>query len=303
MTSVVFPGQGSQYFGMTKDFYGNFIVSKRIFEEVEDYTKINLKKIIFEEDNKLIDNTKYTQICIFASSLMIFKALENEKIIDNSSINVMLGHSLGEYTALACSNKISLKECCLILKKRGELMNDAVPEKSTAMAALIGLDSEKINLIIKENNLDLEIANDNSPIQVVISGEIGKINKSKEIFLKNDVKKYLILNVSAAFHSKYMLNAQKELSEQIENLNFIKNDINIISNYTAEISNDNFVIKESLQNQMANRVRWKESIMKLQEVSKNNKIIEIGPNKILTGLIKRISIDFDIKNYSKITDL
>ncbi len=303
MTSVVFPGQGSQYFGMTKDFYDNFIVSKRIFEEVEEYTKLNLKKIIFEEDNKLIDNTKYTQICIFASSLMIFKALENEKIIDNSSIEFMLGHSLGEYTALACSNKIEIEDCCLILKKRGELMNDAVPEKTTAMAALIGLDSEKINLIIKENNLDLEIANDNSPMQVVISGEIEKISKCEEIFLKNDVKKYLILNVSAAFHSKYMLNAQKELSKQIANLNLIKNDINIISNYTAEISNDNSVIKESLQNQMANRVRWKESIIKLKEVAKNNKIIEIGPNKILSGLIKRISNDFDIKNYSKISDL
>ena len=303
MTSVVFPGQGSQYFGMTKDFYDNFIVSKRILEEVEEYTKINLKKIIFEEDNKLIDKTKYTQICIFASSLMIFKTLENENIIDNSTIEVMLGHSLGEYTALTCSNKIDLKDCCLILKKRGELMDNAVPEKSTAMAALIGLDSDKVSSIINENNLDLEIANDNSPIQVVISGEIGKINKYREIFLKNDVKKYVILNVSAAFHSKYMLEAQKELSEQIVDLKFTYNDINIISNYTAEISNDNFIIKESLQNQMANRVRWKESIMKLKEVTKNNKIIEIGPNKILSGLIKRISNDFDIKNYTKISDL
>lgn len=303
MTSVVFPGQGSQYFGMTKDFYDNFIVSKRTLEEVEEYTKLNLKKIIFEEDNELIDKTKYTQICIFASSLMIFKTLENENIIDNSLIEVMLGHSLGEYTALACSNKIDLKDCCLILKRRGELMNDAVPEKTTAMAALIGLDSDKISLIIKENNLDLEIANDNSPIQVVVSGDIGEINQSEEIFLKNDVKKYVILKVSAAFHSKYMLNAQKELSRQIADLKFMKNGINIISNYTAEISNDNIVIKKSLQNQMANRVRWKESIIKLKQVAKNNKIIEIGPNKILSGLIKRISNEFDIKNYSKITDL
>ncbi len=303
MTSVVFPGQGSQYFGMTKDFYDNFIISKRILEEIEEYTKLNLKKLIFEEDNGLIDKTKYTQICIFASSLMVFKTLENEKIIDNSSVEVMLGHSLGEYTALACSNKIDLKDCCLILKRRGELMNEAVPEKSTAMAALIGLDSDKISLIIKENNLDLEIANDNSPAQVVISGGIREINQCEEIFLKNDVKKYVILKVSAAFHSKYMINAQKELSRQIADLKFMKNSINIISNYTAEISNDNVVIKESLQNQMANRVRWKESIIKLEQVTKNNKIIEIGPNKILSGLIKRISNQFDIKNYSKITDL
>ncbi len=303
MTSVVFPGQGSQYFGMTKDFYDNFVVSKRILEEVEEYTKINLKKIIFEEDNKLIDNTKYTQICIFASSLMIFKTLENESIIDNSSIDVMLGHSLGEYTALACSNKINLKDCCLILKKRGELMNDAVPEKTTAMAALIGLDSNKVDSIIKDNNLEVEIANDNSPIQVVISGSNEKIRSSKEFFLKHNLKKFIILNVSAAFHSKYMLESQKLLTKHIANLNFTKNDIKIISNYSGEISNDNLVIKESLENQMANRVRWTESIMKLKSVTNNYKIIEIGPNKILSGLIKRISNDFDIKNYSKITDL
>ena len=303
MTTVVFPGQGSQYFGMTKDFYDNFIVSKRILEQVEEHTKLNLKKIIFEEDNKLIDNTKYTQICIFASSLMIFKSLINENIIDNSSIEIMLGHSLGEYTALACSNKIDLEDCCLILKKRGELMNDAVPEKSTAMAALIGINSDKVSEIIKENNLDLQIANDNSPIQVVISGKIEIINKCKEFFLNRGVKKYMILNVSAAFHSKYMLKAQEQLSEKIANLNFIKNNIKIISNYTAKISNDNKVIKESLQNQMANTVRWTESIMKLKEVTENNKVIEIGPNKILSGLIKRISNDFVIKNYSKVIDL
>ena len=182
-------------------------------------------------------------------------------------------------------------------------MNNAVPEKSTAMAALIGFNSEKISSIIKKNDLDVEIANDNSPIQVVISGKLETINACKDIFLENKIKKYVILNVSAAFHSKYMLDAQKELSKQIEDLNFIKNDIKIISNYTADFSNDNSVLKVSLQNQMANKVRWTESIMKLNEITKSKKIIEIGPNKILSALIKRISNDFDIKNYSKITDL
>ena len=302
MTSVVFPGQGSQYFGMTKDFYDNFIVSKRILEEVEEYTKLNLKKIIFEEDNELIDKTKYTQICIFASSLMIFRTLENENIIDNSTIEVMLGHSLGEYTALACSDRISLKDCSLILKKRGELMNNAVPPNKTGMAALIGKESDLIQNIIDKNNLKLEIANDNSNIQIVISGNINELKKSEEIFINNGIKKFVILNVSAAFHSKYMLEAQKELSNDIENLIFKDSKIKIISNYDANVHSDNKTIKKNLQNQMANRVNWTQSIKKLEEIGEKT-IIEIGPNKILSGLIKRISNNFDISSIISISDI
>ena len=130
----------------------------------------------------------------------------------------MMGHSLGEYTALACSNKISLKDCSLIIKKRGELMNNAVTPNETGMAALIGKDSNYIQKIIDDNNLNLEIANDNSNMQIVISGKIDEINKSKEIFLNNNIKKFVELNVSAAFHSKYMIKAQKEIkSKEIEN--------------------------------------------------------------------------------------
>ena len=140
MTSVVFPGQGSQSIGMAKDFHDNFKLARLLFEEIEDYTQIEIRKIIFNDENNKLDLTKYTQICIFASSYVIFKTYLSQKDIANEEFNVMLGHSLGEYTALACSNKITLKDSSTILKKRGELMNNSVKPNETGMAALIGKD-------------------------------------------------------------------------------------------------------------------------------------------------------------------
>ena len=302
MTAIVFPGQGSQFIGMSKDFFDNFEIARLTFEEIEDYVQIDLKSIIFDGKEDLINITKFTQLSIFTASLVIFRSLQNEMNLNEDTINVVLGHSLGEYTALACSNKLNLKDCSLILKKRGELMNNAVKPNKSGMAALIGKDSNYIQQVIEKNNINLEIANDNSPIQVVVSGDIEDIKKNKEIFLQNEIKKYVLLNVSSAFHSKYMNEAQNILSKEIDNLNFKSNNISLISNFTAEISNSNNEIISSLKNQMANTVRWTESIKKLEEIGETN-IIEIGPNKVLSGLIKRISNKFDIKSINTILDI
>ena len=302
MTSIVFPGQGSQVQGMAKDFNDNFEISRLIFEEIEDYTEINIRDIIFNNKNDKLNLTQFTQICIFSASYVIYKTFISEKGIDKKKLNVMLGHSLGEYTALACSDKLSLKDCSLILKKRGELMNNAVPPNQTGMAALIGKNAFEIKKIIDDNNLNLQIANDNSNIQIVISGSLNDIKTSKEIFLKNNIKKFVILNVSAAFHSQFMEIAQKKLSDEIDKLIFKENQIKIISNYDAELSENNSTIKKNLQNQMANRVNWTQSIIRLEKYGEKN-IIEIGPSKVLSGLIKRISNNFDIVSINQISDL
>ena len=302
MTSIVFPGQGSQYIGMAKDFSDNFKISKMTFEEIEDYTNIDIRKIIFENEDNKLNLTKFTQICIFACSYVIFKTYINEKNFDIKNVKVMMGHSLGEYTALVCSKKIQLKDCCLILKKRGELMQNAVTPNHTGMAALIGKDSNFIKKIIDDNKLNVEIANDNSPVQIVISGLINEIKKNKDLFLNNNIKKFVELNVSAGFHSKFMLEAQDYLSSEIQKLHFEENDIQIISNYDANIYNDTLSIKKNLQLQMANKVNWTDSIKKLEATGENT-ILEIGPNKVLSGLINRISKNFDIKSINKIEDL
>ena len=302
MTCIVFPGQGSQYLGMAKDFNDNFILSRSIFEEIEDYTKIKIRKIIFENKDEKLDLTQYTQICIFATSYVIFKTFTKETDFNINDAKIMMGHSLGEYTALTCSNKINLKDCSFILKRRGELMNTAVEPNLTGMAALIGKDSEYIKKIIDDNDLNLEIANDNSPIQIVISGKKEDIKNSKDLFLKNNIKKFVELNVSAAFHSRYMLKSQEKLSTEIDKLNFFENEIQIISNYDANNYNDTKQIKSNLKNQMANKVNWTDSVRLLEKIGEKN-IVEIGPNKVLSSLINRISKDFVIKSVNKVSDL
>ena len=181
-------------------------------------------------------------------------------------------------------------------------MSNAVNPNETGMAALIGIQSNIVQKIIDNNNLNLEIANDNSEIQIVLSGDINELKKSEDLFLKNDVKKFVLLNVSAAFHSKYMIDAQKKLSKDIEKLIFNENNIKIISNYDAKIYKDNLSIKKNLQNQMANRVNWTQSIKNLEKIGEN-RILEIGPGKVLSGLIKRISKNFDIKSINQVSDL
>mgnify|MGYP001184264202 CR=1 FL=1 len=302
MTTIVFPGQGSQNIGMGRDFNENFEIARKSYEEIEDYSKINLRKIIFENNGSKLDLTQFTQICIFATSYVIFKTYLSETDFRLNDINIMMGHSLGEYTALACSNKISLKECSIILKKRGELMSNAVIEVDTGMVALIGKDANYVQKIIDDNNLDIEIANDNSPLQIVISGAKKELNKYKDLFLDMGIKKFVKLNVSAAFHSKFMKQAQEQLSEDINLLNFLENKVSIISNYDANIYNDNASIKKNLQLQMANKVKWTESIKKLEEIGEKN-ILEFGPNKVLSGLINRISKSFHIKSINTIEDL
>ena len=302
MTSLVFPGQGSQTVGMAKDFNDNFKMASLAFEEIEDYTNINIRKIIFFNENNQLDLTQFTQICIFAASYVIYRTYIDVVDIDKENIKVMMGHSLGEYTALACSNRISLKDCSLILKRRGELMNNAVEPNKTGMVALIGKDSSYVQKLIDENNINLEIANDNSPMQLVLSGSLEDIDKSKDIFLQNNIKRFVPLKVSAAFHSKYMLDAQKILSKEINKVTFKNNNIKIISNYDGGIYEDNSMIMKNLQNQMANKVNWTKSIKTLEQ-TQERKIIEFGPNKVLSGLIKRISDKFDIISINEISDI
>jgi len=302
MTAILFPGQGSQYIGMSEDFYNNFLNSKLVFEEVEDSTSIDVKKIIFEDPLNQLNLTNYSQLCIFTASYSIFRVIETEFDLKNMNVNTMLGHSLGEYSALASSNIITLSDCSKLLKLRGDLMYRAIKPYESGMVALIGLDCISVQNIIDKENLDVQIANDNSPIQVVISGMINNIDKSRDIFLKNGVKKFVKLNVSAAFHSNLMLETQNIMRKYIDETIFSDSNISIISNFSSKISNNSDTIKCSLVNQMANKVRWKESINEL-EINNEKNLIEIGPGKVLSGLVKRITSSFDITSIDQLKDL
>ena len=302
MTSIIFPGQGSQFLGMTKDFFDNFKIAQDTITEIEDATSISIKKIIFGNDDNLLNITNFTQISIFAGSMSIYQTLEKNFGFSNLNINNMLGHSLGEYSALAAAKSLTISQASSLLKIRGELMNSAIEPNTTNMAALIGLNCEDIFNIIKNNNVNVEIANDNSPLQIVISGSNHDIENSEQIFLSNGIKKFVKLNVSAAFHSKFMIEAQKKLSFEIDKINFVDPSCAIVSNFDASINKSINKIIENLKLQMSNRVRWTESIKNIEEKGESQ-IIEIGPGKVLSGLIKRISNKFDIISINNIQDL
>ncbi len=302
MTAIVFPGQGSQYLNMSMDFNETFEVARSTFQEIEDSSKIKIRKIITENQSDSLNQTNFTQISIFAASMAIYKTLLKEVGINVIDPKVVLGHSLGEYSALVANNTLTIADASFLIKVRSELMHSAIEPNTSGMAAIIGKNASSIEEIIKKNNLKVVIANDNSPIQVVISGLIENINSSEKIFSSNGIKRFLKLNVSAAFHSEFMNNAQNRLIDEIDKITFNKTSIPIISNYNALINSDLKTIKYSLKNQMANKVKWTESIRKLEETDIIS-IIEIGPSKVLSGLISRISKQFTIKSIDKIIDL
>ncbi len=302
MSAIVFPGQGSQNLNMAMDFNQNFEAANRVFQEIEDISQINIRKIITENQEDKLNQTKFTQISLFAASIAIYKSLLIEIGEERINPKFVLGHSLGEYSALVANNMINLNDASNLIKIRGELMQSAIAPNTSGMAAIIGKSAKFIEEIIKKNNLEITIANDNSPMQIVVSGLLNDIDSSEEIFLDNGAKRYIKLNVSAAFHSKYMESAQNNLITEIDKVIFNKSNIPIISNYDANINIEIDKVKSSLKKQMANKVKWTDSITKLEQTGVK-KIIEIGPGKVLSGLIMRITRNFDIISIDKIADL
>ena len=302
MTAIIFPGQGSQYLNMSMDFNENFDVARKVFQEIEDSTQINIRKIITENPLDNLNQTNYTQISIFSASMAIYETLLSEFGNEIIKPNILLGHSLGEYSALVAGNLISITDASKLIKIRGELMHSSIEPNVSGMAAIIGKNADFIDDLIDKNNLKIVIANDNSPMQVVVSGLIEDINSSEQVFFENGVKRYVKLNVSAAFHSNFMNEAQSKLINEIDKINFKNTNLPIISNYDSTINSQKDSILYALKNQMANRVRWTDSIKKLEETD-ITQIIEIGPGKVLSGLITRITKKFDIKSIDKIEDL
>ena len=288
MFSVIFPGQGSQLVGMGKEFHSKYTLVQDLFKEADDTLGFSLSNLILDGPKEDLDLTENTQPAIFLISYSIFKLIKEEFNINLNKANFFAGHSLGEYSALASSGALSFSDTLKILKIRGKAMQSSVPKGAGGMVAVLGSEIEMIENIINENRSKYEcfIANDNSVGQIVLSGNNKDLEKMM-VTLKLANIKNIKLPVSAPFHCKLMNKATLVMKEEISKLNFKESKNILISNVTGrEIANSD-ELKDLLVKQIESRVRWRESVLLM--IDKGiNQFIEIGPGKVLSGLIKRI---------------
>ena len=303
MFSVIFPGQGSQMVGMGKEFFEKFNSVKELFQRADDTLNFSLSKIILEGPKEDLNLTVNTQPAIFLISYSIFNVVKKEFNIDLNQAKYFAGHSLGEYSALAAAGYLDFSETIMLLKKRGDAMQNAVPNGEGGMVAVLGSNIEIIEEILKENNNNffVQIANDNSEGQIVLSGKNQDLNKLIDV-LKLDNIKNIKLPVSAPFHCKLMSQATKIMKQELEKVTFQNSKNILISNVTAKEVFDKDKIKSLLIDQIENKVRWRESIINMTNKGVNH-FIEIGPGKVLSGLVKRINKDVKINTINNEDDI
>ena len=306
MKAILFPGQGSQVIGMGSEFYNNFSSVKKIFFEADEKLKFKISKTILEGPENELKLTQNTQPAILLVSYSIFTVLKNEFNFNLEQIKYFAGHSLGEYSALLCANSLSFQDALHLLFERGKSMQEAVPIGQGSMIAIFGSEIEEINNFILQlkNKGVCEIANDNVQGQTIVSGNIESIEELKNILKKNK-KKCILLPVSAPFHCSLMNPAAIKMKEKIDAVKFKKPDFEIISNVTALPTSSPEDIKKILVQQIYSKVRWRESVVYMGE-NKVQEFIEIGPGKVLTGLVKRIlpnSNSFSINTIDDIKNL
>ena len=288
MFSVIFPGQGSQSVGMANELYNKFETFKINFKKADDLLNYELSKIILEGPADKLNLTENTQPAIFLISYSIFQVIKNEFEINLNEAKYFAGHSLGEYTALTCSGVLSFENTIKILKLRGKAMQEAVPKGEGGMIAVLGSELEILEDIInkKKNEFKCFIANDNSNGQIVLSGTMSNIEKLS-IYLNSLNIKNIKLSVSAPFHCELMKTATELMRNELAKIVFKEFQTSLISNVTAKEIDDSLLIRDLLIRQIESRVRWRESINYMIKNGVNN-FIEIGPGKVLSGLIKRI---------------
>ena len=303
MRAVLFPGQGSQYVGMGSDFYKKFDSVKETFNKVDETLGFSLSKLILNGPENELKLTQNTQPAIMTVGVSIFNVLNKQFGFNLKNSKFFAGHSLGEYTALVCAGSITLESAAYLLRERGKFMQEAVPKNHGAMLAILGM---KINEVEQEINLYqkegvCEISNDNSDLQIVVSGE-KKIIENLNENLKKKKKKGILLPVSAPFHCSLMKKAAEKMRDKINNVNFEIPKPLIISNVTAKEESDINKIKPLLVDQITSRVRWRESVNYMIEKGAKN-FIEIGPSKVLSGLVKKINRNVEISNINTIEDI
>tara|TARA_Y100001980_G_C14529702_1_gene305530 strand:- start:740 stop:1666 length:927 start_codon:yes stop_codon:yes gene_type:complete len=303
MFSVIFPGQGSQIVGMGKDFFDKYDLVKHLFEEADDILKFSLSRMILDGPKEELNLTSNTQPAIFLISFSIYKLITEEFKIDLTKAKYFAGHSLGEYSALCSAGYLNFSDTLKLLRIRGDAMQNSVPKGEGGMVAVLGLTIVEMEKILRENiiNSSVQIANDNSDGQIVISGKNYDLNELIKFFKLNNIKN-IRLPVSAPFHCKLMSKATEIMRKEIEKLTFYDAKNVLISNVTAsEILNKN-ELRKLLIDQIESRVKWRESVINMISSGVNH-FIEIGPGKVLSGLVKRIDKNVKINTINNESDI
>ena len=303
MFSVIFPGQGSQIVGMGREFYEKFDFVKSLFNEADETLNYPISKLILDGPKEELDLTVNTQPAIFLISYSIFNVVKKEFNIDLNKAKYFAGHSLGEYTAISCAQYLNFQDTIKILKIRGDAMQNSVPKGEGGMIAVLGSNIENIEKILEDNKNKflVEIANDNSDGQIVLSGTNRDLEKLN-LVLKNNKIKNIKLPVSAPFHCSLMHKATNVMKNELSKLQFKKGVNVLISNITADEIFNIDELKDLLVKQIENRVRWRESVVNM--INKEiDQFIEIGPGKVLSGLVKRINNEVKVSSINNVEDI
>ncbi len=302
MFSILFPGQGSQNIGMAKELFQEFNYVKEYFSHADELLGKNLSEIIFNGPKSELDKTENTQPAIFLVSYSFFKIIEKETPFEIMKAKYFAGHSLGEYSALCCAGSINFDQAIILLKKRGEAMQNALPNRDGGMTAVLGSRIEEIKNILNENKNKFScfIANDNSNGQIVMSGKINELQFFSEELKKKNIK-FVNLSVTAPFHCPLMKAATDKMKDVIMNTEFKDPLVPIVSNVTAKPLKNSVEIKKLLIEQIEKPVRWRESIENIIDQGVNN-FIELGPGKILSGLVKRINRNVKLNQVNSLMD-
>lgn len=297
--AFLYPGQGAQYVGMGKDLYENNAKAKQYFDSIFDGLEIDLKTVMFEGPEETLKETKYTQPAIVAMSLVLTKLFMEEKGVKP---NFVAGHSLGEYSAIGAAGILSFEDTVKLAAKRGEIMNVVAKEVNGTMAAILGLTSDKISEILSTVEGTVEAVNFNEPTQTVIAGEVKAVEAACEALKAAGAKRALILPVSGPFHSSLMKPAGEELKVVLDTLTFNGSEVKLVANTSVEFVSEVEELKEELYKQIFGPVRWVETIAKLKE-NDVTEFYEIGPGKVLKGLVKKIDKELEVTNLEKLDDL